>query len=173
VSGAITVPTEYVPTYTSDLEEFLEPRKMLNAYETWELPELVYFSFMFGVRLYRLYTFADVSTDIQNKLIYYFRSANRDFHDLIDFKDIMEYLLDTTIISPSNDFDYIKGIRNLVLRDIDVNKEIHEINIVGNYPQYTTTSYHSDSENRLRPIRLGFSQFPILHTETVSVVEET
>ena len=85
----------------------------------------------------------------------------------------MEYLLDTTIISPSNDFDYIKGIRNLVLRDIDVNKEIHEINIVGNYPQYTTTSYHSDSENRLRPIRLGFSQFPILHTETVSVVEET
>ena len=173
VSGAITVPTEYVPTYTSDLEEFLEPRKMLNAYETWELPELVYFSFMFGVRLYRLYTFADVSTDIQNKLIYYFRSSNRDFYDLIDFKDIMEYLLDTTIISPTNSFDYIKGIRNLILRDIDVNKEIHEINIIGNYPQYTTSAYDSDSENQLRPIRLGFNQFPILHPDTVSVVEES
>ena len=173
VSGSIIVPTSYVSAWTSELEEYLEPRKMLNAYETWELPDLVYFSFMFGVRLYRLYTFADVSTDIENKLIYYFRSANRDFYDLIDFKDIIEYLLDTTIVSPTDNFDYINGIRNLILRDLDCNEEIHEINTSDNYPQYTTATYHSDTENKLRPIRLGFDQFPILCTDTVSVVEET
>jgi len=173
VSGSIIVPNYYVDAWTSELEVYLEPRKMLNAYEEWETPDLVYFSFMFGVRLYRLYNFADVSTDIQNKLIYYFRPANRDFYDLIDFKDITEYLLDTTIISPTDNYDYIKGIRNLVLRDVDCNNEIHEINTNDNYPQYTTASYHSDSENILRPIRLGFNQFPILCSDTVSVVEET
>jgi len=172
-SGSIIVPDSYVPAYLSELGEFLEPRKMLNAYETWELPELVYFSFTFGVRLYRLYTFSDVSTDILNKLIYYFRSSNRDFYDLIDFKDVTEYILDTTIISPTDDFSYIKGIRNLILRDVDCSMEVHEVNNLGYNPYYTTSIYHDDTENKLRPIRLGFNQFPVLCHETVGIVEET
>lgn len=173
LSGTVYTPTSYNSAYTSELEVFLEPRKMLNAYEDWELPELVYFSFTFGVRLYRLFNISDVSTDIKNKLIYMFRPSNMDFYYLLDHKDIVEYILDTTITSTSDNFDYIKGIRNLILRDIDCNFEIHETNTNGNYPQYTVDSYHEDTENKLRPIRLGLNQFPVLCSDTVEVVEET
>jgi hypothetical protein len=168
----IIVPTEYVSTYTATLEEYLEPRKMLCEYEEWELPDLVYFTFTFGIKLKRLYTFADVSTDLKNKLIYFFDTTNRDFYDLIDFKYLHEYLLDTTIISTTNDFDYIKGIRNLVIRDIDCNNRIYETNTLGNYPQYTIPQYDSDVENQLRPIQLGYNQFPVLCSDAVSIVEE-
>jgi hypothetical protein len=173
ISASIVIPTEYVSSYTSELEEFLEPRKMLNAYEEWNLPELVYFSFTLGVRLYRLYEFADVSVDLKNKLIYYFNSTNRDFYDIIDFKDLHEYLIDTTEISSTDNFDSIKGIRNLIIRDIDCRNTIYEPNVIGNYPQYTVSSYSSDVENQLRPIQLGFNQFPVLCSDTVSIVEET
>lgn len=173
VSGNIIVPLSYVSSYTSALEVYLEPRKMLNAYEYWELPELIYFSFTFGIRLKRLYTLADVSADLKNKIIYYFRSSNMDFYDIIDFKDIYEYLLDTTITSPSDEFTYIKGIRNLIIRDIDCNVRIYETNSDGNYPQYTTSTYASDVENTLRPIRLGHNQFPVLLSDTITVDQET
>jgi len=172
-SASIYVPTSYASVWTSELEEYLEPRKMLNAYETWDVPELVYFSMTMGVRLYRLYTFADVSTDIRNKLIWYFRQSNRNFYDLINFMDIQEYLLDTTVISDTDDFDYIKGIRNLMIRDIDCSESIYETNTDGNYPQFTTSSYAADVENILRPIRLGYEQFPILASSVVSIVQET
>jgi len=172
-SETVYVPTEYISTYTANLEEFLEPRKMLNAYEVWELPTLVYLSFTIGIRLKRLYSFADVSTDLLNKLIYYFRPDNMDFYKIINFMDIEEFLLDTTEISETDDFDYIKGIRNLVIRDIDCTHEIHEVNLLGNYPYYTTSTYHSDTENKLRPIQLGHTQFPILSPSTVHIVEES
>jgi hypothetical protein len=172
-SFSIIVPQAYVSTYTANIEEFLEPRKMLNAYEEWELPDLVYFTFNIGIRLKRLYTFADISTDLKNKLIYYFNSVNREFYDLIDFKDLQEYLLDTTEISTTDEFSYIKGIRSLIIRDVDCNHKIYESNELGNYPQYTTSSYLSDVENQLRPIRLGYDQFPVLCSDAVVIVEET
>ena len=166
------VPTSYAATYTNVIEEYLEPRKMLNAYEEWNLPELVYFSFAFSLRLFRLYNLPTVSTDLLNKLIYYFRPANMDFNKTINFMDLTEYLLDTTIISPTDNFTSIKGIRNLVLHDIDCNKRIYESNIIGNYPQYISTSYDSDVENKLRSIKLGLNQFPILSPTTVVISEE-
>jgi hypothetical protein len=173
VSASIVVPTSYVSSWTTQLEEYLEPRKMLCEYEEFELPELVYFTFTFGVRLKRLRNFDEVSLDILNKLIYYFRPANRDFYDLIDFKDISEYILDTSITSPTDEFTYISGIRNFIIRDIDCNKTIYEANTDGNYPQYTTSTYDSDVENQLRPIRLGYNQYPVLASSAVSIVEES
>jgi len=172
VSAATTVPLNYLSTYTDTIEEYLEPRKMLNAYEVFELPELVYFTFAFSLRLYRLYTLAAVSTDLKNKLIYYFRPANMDFNKTINFMDLTEYLLDTTIISPTDSFTSIKGIRNLVLHDIDCSKKIYETNVIGNYPQYISTSYSSDVENKLRSIELGNNQFPILSPTLVHISEE-
>ncbi|MBU0847677.1 hypothetical protein KKH23_10865, partial [Patescibacteria group bacterium] len=72
-----------------------------------------------------------------------------------------------------DEFDYIKGIRNLIIRDIDCNLTIYEPNTIGNYPQYITASYDADVENILRPIRLGLDQFPVLASSTVSIVQET
>jgi hypothetical protein len=166
------VPTSYVSTYTNVIEEYLEPRKMLNAYEEWNLPELVYFSFAFSLRLHRLYELPTVSTDLLNKLIYYFRSSNQCFHTTINFMDLTEYLLDTTIISPTDNFTSVKGIRNLVLHDIDCNKRIYETNSIGNYPQYISSVYSSDVENKLRSIKIGFNQYPILSPTTVVISEE-
>jgi len=113
------------------LEQFLEPRKLLTTYEDWSLPDLVYFSFKIGVRMQRLYNLTDVSTDILAKLIYYFRPANMDFNQTINFLDIQEYLLDTSEISPLDSYDYIKGLKTLIIRDVDCNNEIHESNVIG------------------------------------------
>ena len=182
----VYIADEYIPAYLSreydedspyaekeGLSQYLEPRKMMCTYEEWELPDLVYFSFKIGIRMKRLYTLSDVSTDILAKLIYYFRPANMDFNQKINFLDIQEYLLDLSEISPTNDFDYIKGLQTLIIRDVDCNNEIHEVNLVGNYPYYLTSTYHSDTENRLRPIKLGFDQFPVLASTTIQIVEET
>jgi len=184
-SETIYTPISYIDTYLSrvydenslyaekeGLEEYLEPRKMLNAYEQWELPDLVYFSFKIGIRMHRLYNFADISTDILAKLVYYFRPANMDFNQMINFLDIQEYLLDMTEISPVNSYDYIKGLKTLIIRDIDCNNTIYEDNEIGNYPYYITSTYHSDTENKLRPIKLGFNQFPVLASNTIQIVEE-
>jgi hypothetical protein len=146
---------------------------MLTAYEIMEVPELVYFTFDFGVRIKRLYDFTTVTNDITNKLAYYFRQANQDFEALIDFKDIIEYLIDTSITSTSNSFENIKGIRNLILREIYCNETIYEPNSSYNYPQYTTSAYGSTIDNRLRPIQLGYKQFPMLASGMITYTQET
>jgi len=146
---------------------------MISAYEVFELPDLVYFSFEFGVRLKRLYSLALVQNDIKNKLIYYFRSVNQNFNSIINFNDIIEYLLDTTQVSPTDNFDNIRGVRNLNLRDLDVNKIVYESNNISNYPQYVETSIEYTGENQLRKIQLGFNQFPILQSDAVVINEET
>ena len=171
-SASIYVPTTFVDSWTDKLESYLEPRMMLSAYEEWEVPELVYFKFDIGVRLYRLYSIDDIDNNILDKLEYYFRQSNRKFYDLINFMDISEYLLDQTEISPTNNFDYIKGIRNLNIRDVDCSATIYEPNNIGNYPQYTTDAYVSDVENQLRSIRLGRNQFPIYSKTLTTVTEE-
>jgi len=173
VSAAIISPSGYNTAWQSTLKSYIEPRKMISAYEVFELPDLVYFSFEFGVRLKRLYSLALVQNDIKNKLIYYFRSVNQNFNSIINFNDIIEYLLDTTQVSPTDNFDNIRGVRNLNLRDLDVNKIVYESNNISNYPQYVETSIEYTGENQLRKIQLGFNQFPILQSDAVVINEET
>ncbi len=173
VSAAIISPSGYDATWQSSLKSYIEPRKIISAYEIFELPDLVYFSFEFGVRLKRLYSFALVQTDIKNKLIYYFRSVNQNFNSVIDFNNIIEYLLDTTEVSPTDNFDNIRGVRNLNLRDLDVNKTVHEKNSNNNYPQYVESSTKYSGENQLRKIQVGFNQFPVLQSDAVVINEET
>lgn len=171
-SGDVMIPSAYGSTYSTTLKNFLEPRKQLTAYEIHELPVLVYFGFDWGVRIKRLYDFDDVENDIKNKLIWYFRSANQDFNSTINFNDIIEYILDTTEVSPTDNFTYIQGIRNLNLRDIDVSKTVYELNTIGNYPYYVEPSATYIGENQLRKIKLGLNQFPILAPDTIRIREE-
>lgn len=174
VSGTYLIPSAYNPDYQINLKTYIEPRKMISAYEVFKLPELVYFSYEFGCRKKRLFSFANITTDIKNKLDYYFRTENQNFGSLIDYNDILEYLLDTTEVSDDNNFDNIKGIRNLNIRDFQTHLPIWEPNTQGRYPQYASPSADQvGNVNVIRKVQLGYNQFPVLLVETVEVGEET
>lgn len=172
-SASILVPTAYSNSWENTLTTYLEPRKALTAYEILELPQLIYFSFDWGLRIKRLYSFSNVQSDILNKLIWYFRAANQDFNSEINFNNIIEYILDTTEVSDDDEFTYIKGIRNLNLRDIDISVKVYEPNTLGNYPYYVEEQSTYQGENQLRKIKLGLNQFPVLAADSVRIREET
>lgn len=173
-SGTIEAPSGYNGSYEQNLKTWIEPSKMVTAYEVFQIPALVYFSFEFGMRRKRLYNFDTMTTDLKNKLNYYFRAANQDFNSVIDYNDILEYLLDTTEVSDTDNFDSLTGIRNLTIRDIDVNRTVNEPNNDGDYPQYVETAASmAGNVNTIRKIQLGLNQFPVLHLSTVTINEET
>ena len=171
-SASILVPITYSGLWGLELKSYLLPRKMICAHEWFNLPELIYFSFDFGVRIKRLYTFSSVSQDITDKLIYYFRTVNQNFNSVINFNNISEYILDTSNVSPDNNFDNINGIRNLNMRDINISESVFESNTIGNYPYWVESSY-TGKDNQLRKIQLGLNQFPILSHDTLLIQEET
>lgn len=169
-TGSILRPTSYNTTWVNTLKTYMEPRKMLNAYEIFQLPELVYFHFDFGVRTKKFYQLDEVKDAILNKLTYYFRATNQDFNSEVDFKDIYNYLMDITETSPTDDFTDIKGIDNLIFRDIECSVDIYEPNNALYYPQFTTAAWTGD--NTLRPIQLGNNQFPMLSVNTITFTAE-
>jgi hypothetical protein len=175
-SGSILVPTQYSNSWEDELLLYLRPRKMISAYEIMELPDLVYFSFEIGVRKKRIYEFTDIQRDVLNKLIYYFREENQLFNSEIDFNDITEYLLDTSNVSPDDEFEYIKGIRNLNIRDINCSKTIYAYDVNPDdptlFPKWVQAPWTA-RDNMLRTIQLGLNQFPYLSEDTVRIVEET
>jgi len=174
-TGTVLVPTRYATAWEDELLLYLRPRKMISAYEIMEVPDLVYFSFEIGIRKKRIYEFTDISRDVLNKLIYYFRPENQLFNSEVDFNDIQEYLIDPTNVSPDDDFENIKGIRNLNIRDINSNKFIYPYDSNPDdwtlYPQWVEQPW-TDRDNMLRPIQLGLNQFPYLSSDTVKIVEE-
>jgi hypothetical protein len=176
LTGSIDVPTVYSTSWADELLLYLRPRKMICAYEIMEVPDLVYFSFEIGIRKKRIYEFIDIQTDVLAKLVYYFREENQEFNSEIDFNDITEYLVDTTEVAPDNNFENIRGIRNLNIRDINVSKTVYEYNVNPDnpnlFPKWTIAPW-TNRDNMLRPIQLGLNQFPYLSSDTVRIVEET
>jgi hypothetical protein len=164
------VPISYAASYQTTLEDYLEPRKMLTVYEEWELPRLVYFDFDIGIRVKRLYAYADVYTDVYNKLIYYFDNSLRDFNETINFMDIHEFILDTTQQSSTDTFSNVAGIRNLNIRDIDCLNYTVQAYGSTTYPRYEEAAWTGD--NTLRPIELGYDQFPAVNISTCTFTEE-
>jgi hypothetical protein len=141
---------------------------------------LVYFGFDIGIKIKRMYNFTSVKTDIENKLIYYFKDTNRNFNEIIDFKELHNYLLDLSITSPTDNFSNIRGVNNLIFRDILTytpsisgnETYIYEPNEDLNYPQFITEEFDTDYENILRPIKLGYTQFPVLLIDVCSYINE-
>jgi len=165
VSATIKNPTSYSQSWKARLAIYIEPKKMLTTYEVFVVPNLVYFFFDIELRAKRSYDYVAVKTDTLNKLIWYFDASNRNFGELIDFMDITNYLLDPEEVSNTDNFANIKGIDNLVFRDIDTNVVIYEPN--GSlspryYPQYTIDSGDWAGDNKIRRIQLDFDQFPSL-----------
>jgi hypothetical protein len=168
--------------YTTELKEnillYLEPRKYINTYEVFIPPKLIRFGFVIGLKLKRYYNFEEVRDDVLAKLNYYFDPINRNFADLIDFKSIYNYILNLSITSPENSFDKIRGINNMVFRDIltyapiEPPETVYEPNEDNNYPMYTEEEYSSEYDNILRPIQLKHDQFPVLLDELCSFIKE-
>jgi hypothetical protein len=171
VSGTILIPNSYSTAWETELLEYLKPRKMICAYEILEIPDLVYFSFEIGIKKKRTFSFSDIANDVLNKLAYFFRAENQQFNTLIDFNTIVEFILDITEVSSSNEFINIKGIRNINIRDINSNKTIYGYSSTL-YPRYYDPPW-TNRDNTLRRIKLGFNQFPVLSFDTVRIVEET
>jgi hypothetical protein len=172
-SGTVSdgvVPTAYSTGWQSTLSEYLEPRKMLTVYEEWEVPDLVYFDFDIGLRVNRTYNFATVRADVINKLEWYFNRANRSFNEEIDFKDIHEFILDVDEVSSTDNFANVAGIRNLIIRDIDVPNKTVQAYGSTTYPRYVEDTYPGD--NTVRVIELGHDQFPALSIAGTTVTEE-
>jgi hypothetical protein len=164
------VPTTYAVGWTSLLSEFIEPRKMLSAYEEWELPTLIYFDFDIGLRVNRTFNFATVMTDVQNKLIWYFDKNNRNFNEEIDFRDIYEFIMDPEEVAPEDNFEDISGVRNLIFRDIDVLNATIQAYGSSTYPRYAEETISGD--NVLRTIEIGHDQFPALSIASTNITQE-
>ncbi len=173
LSASTIVPLSYSPLWEAELLNYLAPRKMICAYEVFEVPDLVYFTFEIGVRIKRTFVFTEVAQDLLAKLIYYFRPQNQLFNSEMDFKDVTEFLLDTTEVSPDNEFENVRGIRNIVIRDINSNKVIYEPGAAfGLYPRWVETPW-INRDNMLRQVQLGLNQFPVLADDSVKISEET
>ena len=171
-----TVPHTIAASWMTDLQEYLEPRKMLTVYEQFEIPQLIYFRYDIGIRVARTYNFSQVRDVTLAKLKYYFDPTLRSFNEQINFRDIEEFILDNsiacdgTLFTEANTFDDISGIRNLIFRDIDVqNATVYEPNPTM-FPRYIVTPYVGD--NKLRTIELGFEQFPALDYVNTRFTEE-
>ena len=169
----LTYPSTYSASWEDELEAHLETYKMLCTYEEFSIPILIYFSFNIGLRVRTVYSYANVMTDTRAKLIYYFTAAKRKFGEIIKFTDIENYLLDDTETSPTNSFTNVKGIQNLIIRNVDINVTAYEPNSAGNYPQYTVSSGTAWDENALRYLDLRYDQFPALDINGTTFTQES
>jgi len=171
LSQDIEIPSSYNTDFRDDLLVYLEPRKMINAYEVPVLPKIVYFRFDIGIRVKRTYNYSDVRDDVRNKLIFFFNRTLRNFNEEISFMDLHNFIMDQSIVSEDDNFENIKGVDNLVLRELKTythslgsgNEEIvYEPNNNNLYPMYTYESFDSYIDNKLRTIKLGYDQYPML-----------
>ena len=180
VSASVYYANEYNDSLKSEVLEYINNRKYPNIYEEFMLPELTFFAFDIGIKTKRMYNFTAVKEDVKAKLQYYFNVSNRQFNEIIDFKEVHNFILDESETSESNKFPQIKGINSLVIRDVltyipslsEDQSYIYEDNDDNNFPMFTTTPHDSDFYNILRPIKLGFNQFPILSTNNCIFLNE-
>ncbi len=170
LSSDIEIPVAYNLDFRDNLLKFLEPRKMLNCYEIPIIPSIVYFRFDIGIRVKRTYIYGEVMKDVKNKFSYFFNRMLREYKEEISFMDIHNFITDQSITSPDNDFVNIKGVDNLVLREIstythslnDDPQTIYEPNTNNLFPMYKRTDYEGYIDNKLRTIQLGYDQYPML-----------
>lgn len=203
-SGPIYKASKYYDGFIQDLKNYLEPRKFITTYEQFDVPELIYFSFHFTLRLSSYYSFLDVSKQLLDKLRWYFLTTNRAFNETISFMELHNWLLDSSIIGDS-EWPLLAGIQNLVFRNIWISsskipewkrifyalpkeggeykdgdgvshtvsygydvKIPEDANVYPpnfepfDYPQYTSSDYMYAVDNRLKVIKLGHAQFPVL-----------
>ena len=181
VNQIIESPLDFNSIFKNDLKTYLEPKKIMSTYEEFVTPDLVYFKFEIGVVPKRMYNFNNVVADIKAKLEYYFSWENRNFQEVIDFKNIHNFLIDQSITSADNKFSNTRGIQNLVFRDIVLyttlsNQSdpmtIFQFNEDGNFPMFTVNEFDIYYDNLLKPIQLNLAQFPVLASDMCIFINE-
>jgi len=171
----LDIPMKYDEDFKNHILLYLEPRKYINTKEVFIAPKFVHFGFEFGVRYKTGFSKQLVNNHIMGKLKKYFSPENREFNDIIDFRNIHNYIIHVS----DNEFNNTKGIKNFVMRNqflcTPTNTEpeyIFEPNIENKYPMYIEESFSSEMENRLRGILLNRDQFPKLIEDFVTIIEE-
>jgi hypothetical protein len=167
----VEIPVTFSSTFENTLSEYIEPRKIINAWEIYELPELVYFYFELGMKVKSIYNFSNVARDVRNKIIWYFNAVNRNFNETIDFRDIICFVQDTSETSPSNNFPNITGIRSLVFRDFNLSITPNSYDS-DTFPKYTMDQFDINIDNTIRPIQLGYYQFPAINEDLIIINNE-
>ncbi len=164
--------------YKEKLAKFLEPQKLLNNFENYILPDLVFFSFDIGLEVKRHHSFNSVSNAINEKLRYYFNPKNRVFESVIDFREIKKWLIDPKVfVSKDINLSAIRGIKNLVIRDLrlinstDQNETIYEHDS-DLFPRFTSPPLEVYQDNVLRPIVMNLTQFPMVTEDTIRIFDE-
>jgi len=184
----ISNPTNFSNSFKYNISQYLETRKLMNSFEIYILPELIYFYFEMGLIMKEAFSFNNVENAIKRKILQYFEPSNRSFNEIIDFREINNYILDTSVTSPYENIDYrsIYGIRSLVFRDIKLvrSSEVGEENASliypygssssEKYPRYGYKQFESADhyENILRPIEIGFNHFPKITYNSITINNE-
>jgi len=181
ISQIIQIPYEFNSVFKNDLKKYVEPKKVMSTYEQFVIPDLVYFKFEIGILPKRVYNFNNIVSDVKRKLVYYFDWSNRSFQEVIDFRDIHNYILDKTIVSPNDKFENVRGIQNFTFRDIvlytaisnqDDPMEIFPFNDEMRYPMFTVNEFDIRYDNLLKPIQLGLNQFPTIAIDMCIFINE-
>jgi hypothetical protein len=102
------------------LHFYSDTKKMLSTVEIFTKPVFVYFRFSIGLKVKRAYQFSAVGNAIKNKLAWYFDPINRDFFEKVDFLDLVNWIKDTSNVSPTDLFSNVRGIESMQFRDIEV-----------------------------------------------------
>ena len=165
VSGYIEIPYSINPDFETEILDWTAERKMLNVYESVVLPELVYFGFQIGIRVKATSNFTLVTEDLKRKLGFFFHPKHREFGEKINFLDIENFLMDSSISDGEDNFSQLQGIRNLVIRDIYAHTGINPIGS-SVFPKYTEEIL--DVNNTLLGIQLRYDQFPAVSLEHLS-----
>jgi hypothetical protein len=182
ITGTIYLPSPsgYNTDFKEDVLQYLEPRKHINVYETFVIPNLVYFRFEIGLRIKRIYNFNDVRQAVLDKLTYYFDPMFRSFGEKVNFLDIHDFILNEDITSDDYDFANIRGIQNLVFRDVVTytdslsgadKEEIFEPSS-SQYPQFVNSAYSGYVDNVMRPVKLDRKQFPVIADNHCTFINE-
>lgn len=176
-SDGINIAGSYTTSFIETISEYLEPRKMLCAYEEYVVPDFTYFRFNISVKIKSNYRFENVRNDILEKLIYYF--TDREFGEVLSFMSIANYIMDYSITSSDSNFSYVKGIYYLNIRDIDFYNLDTETFInpfdygSTTYPQWAVSPDTTNwEENTLRDIQLDFNQFPMIDITNCIITED-
>ncbi|MFA5025018.1 MAG: hypothetical protein WC503_00725 [Candidatus Shapirobacteria bacterium] len=175
----INIATSYDSDYMTLISEYLEPRKMLCAYEEFVIPDFTYFKFTLSIKIRSNYRFIEVQKDLKDKLEYYFLPTNRSFNEKISFNEIVYFLLDLNQKTITNSFSKVAGILNLNIREISFYDKIGQIWInpynydSSYYPKYIYYDTAHWEENLLKVIQLDQNQFPYLSVSDCVILEET
>lgn len=175
----IQIASEYDSSFLTTISEYLEPRKMISTYESFIVPDFVYFMFSVSVRIKSNYRYIEVLKDLRNKLSYYFVPENRSFGEKFSFNDMIDFIFDQTQVSSTNNFSKTAGIINLNIRDISI-YDIYTKSWRNPYSygseSYPKVLYYDTStwdENQLKVLQLNYNQFPFLSLTNCTFSEET